>query len=114
MCKAIVAVLVMLLIGAGSAGAQRLTGSLSVQITDPSGKAVSDVKATVTSKSRGNTIDAVSNSEGQLVVPELPPGDYKVSLQRDGFRTVNADVAIRVGLTTSLELTLELGRKPQP
>ncbi|MEQ1472819.1 MAG: TonB-dependent receptor, partial [Candidatus Acidiferrum sp.] len=67
------------------------------------------MKATVTSKSRGNTVDAVSNSEGQLVVPELPPGDYKVSLQRDGFRTINADVAVRVGVTTSLDLILELG-----
>jgi len=109
MRKAIVAVLVMLLIGTGHAWAQRLTGSLSVQIIDPAGKAVSDVKATVISKSRGNTVDVMSNADGQMVVPDLPPGDYKITLERDGFRSINADVAIRVGLTTSLDLTLELG-----
>ncbi|MDP9339091.1 MAG: TonB-dependent receptor [Acidobacteriota bacterium] len=109
MRKAIVGILVVLLVGAGNAWAQRLTGSLSVQVTDPAGKAVSDVKGTVVSKGRGNTVDVMSNADGQMVVPDLPPGDYKITLERDGFRTINADVAIRVGVTTSLDLTLELG-----
>jgi hypothetical protein len=109
MRKAIIAVLVVLLLGAGHVYAQRLTGALTVQVLDPDGKVVSDVKATVLSKEHGNTIDTVSNTEGQVVVSDLPPGVYELTLKHEGFRTINANFTIRVGATTSLELKLELG-----
>jgi Carboxypeptidase regulatory-like domain len=88
---------------------QRLTGALSVQVLDPEGKTVSDVKATVLSKDRGNKVDVVSDSEGHVVVADLAPGVYQLTLEHDGFRTVNADFAIRIGVTTSLEFKMELG-----
>ena len=109
MRKAIIAVLVVLLLGAGHVYAQRLTGALTVQVLDPDGKVVSDVKATVLSKDRGNKIDTVSNADGQVVVSDLAPGVYELTLQHEGFRTINANFTIRVGATTSLELKLELG-----
>jgi hypothetical protein len=88
---------------------QRLTGALSVQVVDPEGKSVSDVKATVLSKERGNKTNVVSNSEGQVSVADLAPGDYQLTLEHDGFRTINADFTIRVGVTTSLDFKMELG-----
>jgi hypothetical protein len=109
MRKAIIAVLVVLLLGAGHVYAQRLTGALTVQVLDPDGKVVSDVKASVLSKERGNTIDTISNAEGLVVVSDLPPGEYELTLKHEGFRTINANFTIRVGATTSLELKLELG-----
>ncbi len=109
MRKAILAVLVVLLLGAGHVYAQRLTGALTVQVLDPDGKVVADVKASVLDKQHGNKIDTVSNADGQVVVSDLPPGVYELTLQHEGFRTVNANFTIRVGATTSLELKLELG-----
>jgi len=100
---------VALLLSAGFAFGQRLTGSLSVQVLDPSGKAVSDVKATVVSKDRGNRTDLAGTSEGMVVVPDLAPGEYQLTLEHDGFRTINADFSIRIGSTTSLEFKMELG-----
>ena len=88
---------------------QRLTGALSVQVLDPEGKTVSDVKAAVLSKDRGNRVDVVSDSEGHVVVADLAPGTYQLTLEHDGFRTVNADFSVRVGVTTSLEFKMELG-----
>ena len=109
MRKAMLSILVVLLLTAGYSFGQRLTGGLSIQVSDPQGKAVSDVKASVLSKERGNKVDVVSNSDGQVVVSDLAPGDYQITLQHDGFRTINADFTIRVGLTTSLEFKMELG-----
>jgi len=109
MRKAIVSILFLLLLTAGYSFGQRLTGGLSVQVTDPTGKAVSDVKASVVNKERGNTVEVESNSEGLVIVSDLPPGDYHVTLQHDGFSTINADFTVRVGLTTSLDLKMELG-----
>src|SRR5436190_9949398 len=98
MRKALVALLVVFLLNAGYSFAQRLTGGLTVQLVDPAGKAVSEVKAEVVSKDRGNKTDVVSNSEGQVIVSDLPPGDYQLTLQHDGFRTVKADFSVRVGV----------------
>jgi Carboxypeptidase regulatory-like domain len=109
MRKAMLSILVVLLLTAGYSFGQRLTGGLSVQVSDPEGKAVSDVRASVLNKERGNKVDVVSNSDGQVVVSDLAPGDYQITLQHDGFRTINADFTIRVGVTTSLEFKLELG-----
>src|ERR1700730_4633653 len=100
MRKATVAVLVVMLLGAGHAIAQRLTGGLAVQVLDPEGKAVSEVKASVLSKERGNKVDIVSNSEGQVIMPDLAPGEYEISLQHEGFRTIRANFTARIGVTT--------------
>jgi hypothetical protein len=104
-----VSILVVLLLCAGHSFGQRLTGALSIQITDPSGKAVSDVGASVVDKAHGTKTEVVSNSDGQVVVSDLAPGDYQLTLQHDGFRTINADFTVRVGVTTSLDFKLELG-----
>jgi hypothetical protein len=109
MRKAMLSILVVLLLTAGYSFGQRLTGGLSVQVSDPEGKAVSDVRASVLSKERGNKVDVVSNSDGQVVVSDLAPGDYQITLQHDGFRTINANFTIRVGVSTSLDFKLELG-----
>lgn len=109
MRKAMLSILVVLLLTAGYSFGQRLTGGLSLQVSDPQGQAVSDVRASVLSKERGKKVDVVSNSDGQVVVSDLAPGDYQITLQHDGFRTINADFTIRVGVTTSLEFKLELG-----
>ncbi|HET8966421.1 MAG TPA: TonB-dependent receptor [Candidatus Acidoferrum sp.] len=100
---------VALLLCTCAAFGQRLTGALSVQVTDPEGKTVSDVKAAVLSKERGNKVNVVSNSEGQVIIADLAPGDYQLTLEHDGFRTINADFSIRVGVTTSLDFKMELG-----
>ena len=109
MRKAIFSIVAVLLLCAGYSFGQRLTGGLSVQVTDPDGKTISDVKASVVSKDRGTKADVVSNSEGLIVVPDLAPGDYQLALQHDGFRTINANFTIRVGVNTSLDLKMELG-----
>jgi len=105
MRKATLSIVVLLLLTAGYSFGQRLTGGLSVQVSDPEGKAVSDVKASVVSKERGNKVDVESNSEGQVIVSDLAPGEYQITLQHDGFRTINANFTIRVGVSTSLELS---------
>ena len=109
MRKAMLSIVVVLLLTAGYSFGQRLTGGLSLQVSDPQGKAVSDVRASVLSKERGNKVDVVSSSDGQVVVSDLAPGDYQITLQHDGFRTITADFTVRVGLTTSLEFKMELG-----
>src|SRR5690242_5898546 len=89
--------------------AQRLTGSATLQILDPSGASVPDARATLTSKEKGTSIELKSGSDGVVVVPDLAPGDYSISVQHEGFKTSSTVVSIRVGLTSSLVVRMELG-----
>jgi outer membrane receptor protein involved in Fe transport len=109
MRRLLFALLLALLFPATSLMAQRLTGSASVQVLDPTGKAVSDAKAVISNSDRGIKLSVTGTSEGVVTVPDLPPGDYKITLQREGFKTTTATLTIRVGVTTSLEISMELG-----
>jgi hypothetical protein len=89
--------------------AQRLTGSANVEILDPSGAAVPDARATVTSKDKGITLELKSGGDGIAVIPDLAPGDYRISVQHEGFKTASTVMTIRVGVVSNLVMRLELG-----
>ncbi|MBS1851914.1 MAG: TonB-dependent receptor [Acidobacteria bacterium] len=86
-----------------------MTGSASIQVLDPAGAGVVAAKAILTSKDRGTKLELTSNSEGTIVVPDLPPGDYSISVQKEGFKTATTAITIRVGVSSSLVLNLEVG-----
>ena len=93
----------------GTLMAQRLTGSATLQILDPSGATVPDARATLTSREKGTSIELKSGADGVVVIPDLAPGDYSISVQHEGFKTTSTVVSIRVGLTSSLVVKMELG-----
>jgi len=109
MRTAIVVILLVLLVGSFSASAQRLTGGLSVELTDPAGKAVADAKAVVVSKDRGNRVEVMSNADGQIVMADLPPGDYELTVEHEGFKRLTTVFTVRVGINTSLDFKMEIG-----
>src|SRR5215475_938671 len=97
------------LLSATGAFSQKLTGALTVQVLDPESKAVANVAATLENTDRAISREITSSSDGVINILDLPPGDYKLTLKHDGFRTVTTIATIRVGITTSLELKLEVG-----
>ena len=76
----------MMLVLAPSANllAQRLTGSATVEVLDPSGAAVPEARATLTSKDKGISLELKSGADGRLVVPDLAPGDYSINVKASG------------------------------
>ena len=89
--------------------AQRLTGSATVTILDPSGASVPNARANVTSKDRGVSLEVVSGADGIAVISDLAPGDYTISVQHEGFKTASTVLSVRVGVNSSLVLRMELG-----
>lgn len=109
MRKKMLGVLVLLLVSAGVSFGQRLTGGISLQMTDPQGHAVPNVKVSVLSKEHGTKLEVTGTNEGEVTVPDLAPGEYQVTIQHDGFRTVTVAVTVRIGVNTSLDIHLEVG-----
>ena len=101
--------LTLVLFPASNLMAQRLTGSATIQILDPSGASVPGARVTLTSKEKGSSIEFQSSAEGVVVVPDLAPGDYSVSVQHEGFKTTSTVASIRVGVASSLVVRMELG-----
>src|SRR5437868_6811770 len=65
------------------------TGSLVGTVTDPSGAVVNGAKVTITNSATGQAINATSNQSGTYNSGALTPGNYKVQVASQGFRTVN-------------------------
>jgi len=103
-------VVVVCLSGLVTASAQRTTGSLTGTVLDPNGLAISSAKVSLADKDRGLKLAVTTSSEGTYFVPELVPGRYDLTVQKDGFKTFATTVTIVVGVTTSLSPKLELGQ----
>src|SRR5262249_43724458 len=94
--------------------AQSDRGTLTGQVTDPSGAAVPNVTVVATNQATGVKYKSSSTDTGNYLVTQLPPGNYDVSAEAPGFRPrIQKSVGIHVAQTLTLNLPLELGAVEQ-
>jgi hypothetical protein len=114
--------LLALVLGAGlfAIGAPRLmaqtvnTGALAGTITDPSGGVIAGAKVTVTNLATGLARSVTTDSKGAYQASLLPPGNYSVHFEAQGFTSTDVpSVAVNVTETTELNRTLEVGTSTQ-
>ncbi len=85
------------------------TGAVRMTVVDPQGASVSGAKVTVSS-SLGTTTTKDTAGDGSVVFPLLDPGDYRVTVEREGFRrAVISPVAVKITEVTNLTVSLEVG-----
>jgi hypothetical protein len=89
------------------------TGNIQGTITDPSGAVVSGAKVVVTNTAAGRSIESKSTSAGTYSVGALLPGDYVVRVEAPGFQTTELSVTVQVGVTSSGNIRLTVGRQSQ-
>ena len=120
MLKPMFAVLLLI----SSAGAQEFRASLSGEITDPSGAAISGATITVTNVDRNSDSVETSNSLGRYVINFLSPGTYKVTVDKPGFKKLvrqgirlsssdKFDVDLRLEVGSISEAVTVMGEPPQ-
>ena len=86
------------------------TGSINGRVTDPAGAAVVGAKVTVTNISTNATKEITSNNEGLYQVLLLPPGDYKILVEAQGFKKLERPgVQVQVADKLGIDLKLEVG-----
>jgi len=82
------------------------TGSLSGTVHDANGKALRDVRVSVTGTPLGNeSRSATSDARGAFTVSNLPAGAYRVSVSANGYASQSARVSVPMQGELRLALT---------
>jgi hypothetical protein len=106
--------LVSFLLLGGALTAQTFSGSISGNISDPAGALVPGAALSLTNLDTNDTRRVVSNESGGYMFAAVPPGRYRLSAERAGFkRFVQEPIEIRVQQFLTLDLALEVGQATQ-
>src|SRR5262249_48892434 len=86
------------------------TATLTGRVTDVSGGVIAGVKVEVTNVETNVKFPGETNAEGLYNIPNLPPGTYRVIVQKFAFQTiVKPDVELHVQDVISLNFSMEVG-----
>lgn len=85
-------------------------GSLRGVVRDPQGGVLPGATITATSPTVAGIRSAVSDTLGDFRLIDLPPGEYTVVAELQGFSKVSRPgIVIRAGLNVSVDFTLQVG-----
>jgi hypothetical protein len=107
-CAAI-AILIVHILFCDPARAQVAGGTLSGNVTDPSGGSIPQAKLIIKNIATGVERTVTTNSDGFYTAPNLLPGEYQVSTSAKGFDTVkNMGLAMTVGEQRTYDVVLKI------
>ena len=93
-----------------SAYGQGATATLSGVVTDQTGAVIPGAGIAVISIAQGFQRTSATNDEGIFVVPLLPPGNYTVKAEHDGFNPAEfRDVILNVNDQRTIKISLKVG-----
>jgi len=106
-CDRIFALGVMTLLAAASGVAQTATGTIFGHVDDSQGLAVPGVTITGTSPSLQRVRTTVTASNGNYVLPLLPPGAYTLTYELAGFTVVSEQRDVAASQSIKLNVTIQ-------
>jgi hypothetical protein len=90
--------------------AQKITGTILGNVTDPSGAAISGATVTARNTATGDVRTTTTNSAGSYTFPEEQPGTYDVSIKAPNFKEfVSKGVTLDVSSDATVNAALQLG-----
>src|SRR5207249_8617802 len=101
----------LILVTAGSVPGQITGGSFVGIVTDPSGLVLVDAQVEAMNVGTNVVSKTVTNAEGYYEFPLLPPGNYILSVQRQGFRRAStAEIELHAGTKPRINFRMVLGQ----
>lgn len=101
--------LILLVLSAVAVHAQTTTGSIFGDVTDPSGAVVSGATVRVAGISTGADFQQQTNADGAYQFAGLPPAEYVVTVELQGFRTMTRSVVLPIQGRIRLNFRMEIG-----
>src|ERR1700674_3323139 len=85
--------------------AQAVNATLLGTVTDSSGAVVGNAKVTITETNTAVSRTGETNSSGNYAFPDLPPGQYTVSVEIPGFKKeAKTNIDLLVNSSTRVDL----------
>src|SRR5258707_9043157 len=79
-------------------------------VTDPNGRSVPGVTVLVTNLSTNVASRTITNDQGIYRVPSLQPGIYRMTVDKDGFKSiVKSGIELHVQDVASINFELQIG-----
>ncbi len=89
---------------------QSANATLSGTIRDPSGASIPKATVTAIHTATGQSRQAATGDTGEYTIPDLPIGEYRVTVAAAGFKsTIVPSVTLQVNQAGQLNLALEIG-----
>src|SRR5262245_62729285 len=87
-------------------------GSITGQVKDSAGAAVAGAAVRIVNPANGVSRTATTDADGIFVAPQLPPGAYTISVEKQGFKRVEKGNVIlsAVDKLNAGDFTLEVGQ----
>jgi len=87
---------------------------LSGTVTDPSGRFLPQTQITAVQISTGLKRETKSSVEGTYDIPELPVGNYTITFEHEGFKSLTfVDVEEVIGRTRTMDVTLQVSGRDE-
>jgi len=94
-----------------AAEAQTSNATLHGTVADSSGAVLPGVTVKLQAPATGLTRDVVTNAAGVFVFNFLPSGEYEITAELAGFKSVRrADIRLEIGQSLGLDLKMEVGQ----
>jgi len=109
-CLRTLAVVFLLTVVSTAPAWAQATAALTGTVTDPTDAVVPGAELRLTNPATGVTLTATTGADGVYVFARLAPATYRLEVSAQGFKTaVREQVVIQVGLTSTLNVELEVG-----
>lgn len=108
LCAKYVFAMVLAVFACAAMYAQGSNASLSGVVRDASGATVAHASVTAVETGRGARRVTESNAAGVFALPQLPPGDYRLTVLAAGFAAAQRGVTLTVGQLANLNVTLSI------
>ena len=91
--------------------AQEYRGTITGRVIDAQDAVIPGAKITATNVNTGSRSETVSGHDGQYTIPFLPPGEYRIIVESQGFkRYVREGFSVGAGEREALDIKLEVGQ----
>jgi hypothetical protein len=87
-CPVLVLIFVLTLLTTSRALAQTESARISGRVTDLSGAVIVGAECRITNLETNVSTTTATNEDGIYVLPDLRPASYRLTIQKEGFRTV--------------------------
>jgi hypothetical protein len=108
--KLCVLTLLLSVLTAGSAAGQTYFGSVVGSVTDASNSAIPEANVTLVNIGTTERRKSTTDNSGGYQFPNLPPGQYRVEIEKIGFRRlVREPIAVEVQSAVRIDVNMQLG-----